>query len=325
MTFSGSLKGLAPAIHRRHRLHDLSRDWPETNCYVDLWIELLAWLGFEPLAGLGFTVEMDFEGDQFTFFKFPHCDLDDLYGVKVAELAIYDNIENHLREQIERDRVVLIETDAFYLPDAQGVAYHIEHSKTTVAVVRIEPQSDRMDYFHNAGFFSVEGADYAGLVMRDRQEETLFPYAEFVKFGGARADRTPDTARRLLRRRFACVPKSNPVKAFARRLERDAPALLLREPLYFHKYAFNTLRQLGANFELLASHLEWLAAPGVPDLSPIVGNCRVISAGAKTLQFQLARMASRKRFIDAAPALAPMADAWEAIMDGIGAALADGL
>ena len=34
--------GLAPAgPYVPHPLHDSGRDWPETNCYVDLWIELL--------------------------------------------------------------------------------------------------------------------------------------------------------------------------------------------------------------------------------------------------------------------------------------------
>src|SRR5437764_1654107 len=49
-----------PADHARHALHDETRDWPETNCYVDLWIELLAARGFAPEAALGFTLTQDF-------------------------------------------------------------------------------------------------------------------------------------------------------------------------------------------------------------------------------------------------------------------------
>ena len=49
--------------------------WVEKNCYVDVWIELLHALGLEPLAMLAFTVAVDFEGDQWTFFKPSHDDL----------------------------------------------------------------------------------------------------------------------------------------------------------------------------------------------------------------------------------------------------------
>jgi Domain of unknown function (DUF1839) len=72
-----AITALHPADHVRHALHDESRDWPETNCYVDLWIELFAARGFAPEAALGFTLT-DFEGDQFTFFKFPLQDLEAL-------------------------------------------------------------------------------------------------------------------------------------------------------------------------------------------------------------------------------------------------------
>ncbi|MBE7204408.1 MAG: DUF1839 family protein, partial [Parafilimonas terrae] len=66
-----------------HALHDAGRDWPETNCYVDLWIELLHGRGLVPEAMLGFTLRQDFEGDQFTFFKPPTGDIERLYGLEV--------------------------------------------------------------------------------------------------------------------------------------------------------------------------------------------------------------------------------------------------
>ena len=36
-----AIGGLDPATYRPHRLHDIERHWPETNCYVDLLIEVL--------------------------------------------------------------------------------------------------------------------------------------------------------------------------------------------------------------------------------------------------------------------------------------------
>ena len=30
---------LNPSGYQRHRIHTQERDWAETNCYVDIWIE----------------------------------------------------------------------------------------------------------------------------------------------------------------------------------------------------------------------------------------------------------------------------------------------
>ena len=39
----------------------------------------------------------------------------------VQEIA--NRVENHVREQIRRGRLTLVEMDSFYLPDTQGTAY----------------------------------------------------------------------------------------------------------------------------------------------------------------------------------------------------------
>lgn len=66
----------SPREHASHALHQGERVWVETNCYVDLWVEMLHGMGFDPRAALAFTVTQDFEGDQFTFFKFPLEDIE---------------------------------------------------------------------------------------------------------------------------------------------------------------------------------------------------------------------------------------------------------
>ena len=71
---------LNPATYQRHLIHGEQRVWPETNCYTDVIIELLHGLGREPIAALPFAFAIDFEGDQWTFFKFPDSDLDELSG-----------------------------------------------------------------------------------------------------------------------------------------------------------------------------------------------------------------------------------------------------
>jgi hypothetical protein len=316
------LGGLHPDAHRPHALHDPARDWPETNCYVDLWIEVLAALGHDPVAALGFTAAQDFEGDQFTFFKFPPEDLAELFGLRVQELAIYDRLETHIAEQLARGRLALVEVDAFYLPDARGVSYGLEHSKTTIATIRIDVAARRLDYFHNAGYFTLDGADYDGALQNEpRCAELLFPYAEFVKIG-----RRPETdprhaAHALLRKHVALAPQANPVRAFAARLRAESGALAARDPAFFHKYAFNTLRQLGANFALLGDHLAWLAADGREFADPVAA-CAALSVGAKSFQFQLARAMARRRVEAAAAPLDELAAIWDKALGGLRAALA---
>src|SRR5262245_58627062 len=110
------ISGIAPETYQRHALHDSGRHWPETNCYVDLVIEVLSASGFDPTSVMGFTLAQDFEGDQFTFFKMPTADLTRLYGVEVLELSIFDRLESHVVEQLSRGRLPLVEVDAHFLP-----------------------------------------------------------------------------------------------------------------------------------------------------------------------------------------------------------------
>src|SRR4051795_7634725 len=122
---------LDPTRYQRHPIHGADRHWAETNCYVDVWVELLHALGFEPIAALPFTLAIDFEGDQWTFFKFALADLHELYGLDVQELAIWRPLVAHIEEQVTLGRPVLVELDSFHLPDTAGSAYRIAHVKST--------------------------------------------------------------------------------------------------------------------------------------------------------------------------------------------------
>jgi hypothetical protein len=313
------IKGLSAAGYRRHSLHDLSRDWPETNCYVDLWIEILGASGMNPVAGMSFTAMQDFEGDQFTFFKFPLADLEALYGTVVQELAIYDDLAGHCEEQIARGRMPLVEVDGFYLPDTKGVSYRAEHTKTTVAINSIDSTARSLDYFHNAGFFTLQGEDFDGLFRRLPQQQSvpdvLFPYAEFVKFCAAPINGTPlERAHRLMRQHVRSIPQVNPIRAYHRAFKHHVARLAAKPPAFFHKYAFNTLRQLGSNHELLSSHLEWLDAMGLAGLDRAIEMTRLISQTAKSMQFQLARSAARKTFVGYDAQCEKMAEAYDLAM-----------
>ena len=82
-------------------------------------------------------MRQDFEGDHFTFFKFPLEDLEALFGLAVQELAIYDSVESHTLAQLERGRPVLIEVDSSLAARCRP-AYRKEHVKTTVAAIAID-------------------------------------------------------------------------------------------------------------------------------------------------------------------------------------------
>ena len=126
------------AAYVSHPLHGDERTWPETNCYVDLWIEVLHAHGLEPLAGLAFTLGLDWEGDQYTFYKNPHDELRSLYGIDVQELNIWRGLAVHAAEQAAMGRILLAEVDAFFLPDTAGVSYRFGHTKTTIGVAAID-------------------------------------------------------------------------------------------------------------------------------------------------------------------------------------------
>lgn len=309
---------LDPQNYSRHPLHDHERDWPETNCYLDVWIEVLPALGLPPEACLGYSITQDFEGDQFTFFKVPLEDLEALYGLRITELAIYDRVETHVLEQIKRGRISLVEVDSYYLPDTQGVGYRQAHGKTTVAVNRIDIENRTMDYFHGLGLYRLEGEDFDGIFWRNAAEGALpfLPYTEFVKFPEDKPDEAHirSTAEQLLVQHLAKRPENNPIRAFADVFPDQVAEVAERPFEFFHLYAFNTLRQLGANFELFNAHLTWLSAGKSPDLDEAAANAKRISEVCKIIQFQLARAVMRKKFDKLAAALDPAGEAWDQLV-----------
>jgi hypothetical protein len=314
---------LDPATYSRHRLHDGGRAWSESNCYVDLWIELLHTSGLEPLAALPFTFAVDVEGDQWTFFKFPLADLNALYGVDVIELQIWRPITVHLDEQLAIGRPALVEVDAFYLPDTAGTSYRAEHVKTTIGIQALDVTAQRAGYFHNAGYYELGTADFVGVFRLEghlTDPGYLPPYVEVAKLGV----RPPVAGGALvaasierLGAHLARAPLENPFHRYAARLCADLESLT-GEPLSeFHRYAFATLRQCGAAFELGGAYLRWLETNGEHELERVATACDVIATTAKALQFKIARSVTTNRPFDPAPMLAIMATAWHETMTAL--------
>jgi len=313
---TGPIRHLDPRTYQRHLIHGEGRAWAETNCYVDVLVELLHGLGFEPIVALPFTLRIDFEGDQWTFFKFPHVDLLELFALDVNELNPWRSLVHHVDEQVALGRPVLVELDSFFLPDTRGTAYKLAHVKSTVAVNEIDIDARHMGYFHGQGYYHLDGDDFVDVFQLDGlvHERMLPPYIEYVK----RIDRAVPTegrplveaSLRCLEGHLALLPTRNPFHAFKERFQRDLEWLMGEDVETFHQYSFATLRQYGACFELVETYLQWLSDEGEPGLDEPIEAFRDISATAKAFQFQLARAMARKRALPLEP-LDRMGELWQ--------------
>jgi hypothetical protein len=315
-----SLLGLDPASYSSHELHDPGRTYVETNCYTDILIELLHARGDEPLAALGCTVRMDFEGDQWTFFKPLPEDLQALFGIDVHEMQPYRSLPEQAAEQIAQGRTLIVELDSWYLPDTLATAYRCEHVKSSVVVEGIDPAGERLRYFHGAGLYELGDEDYRGVfrIGGDFSGDVLPPYTELVRFdAGVRLHGAElrEAARALLRGHLAHRPESNPFVRFGAQLERDLPRLLDGDASDYHAYAFATVRMAGSAFEIASSQAQWLlgdeAGPVCEALGQIVEGCKVLS-------FRLAR----RRPFEPESVLATSTMAWEQAMELLDAAVA---
>ncbi len=315
-----SLLGLDPASYSPHPLHSPERSYIETNCYTDVIIELLHARGEEPLAAMGCTLRMDFEGDQWTFFKPYVEDLEELFGVDIHEMQPYRPLPEQAAEQLAAGRTLIVELDSWYLPDTAATSYRREHVKTSVAVEAIDLSAERLRYFHAAGLYELAGEDYRGVfrIGRELLADVLPPYTELVRFDAGkplRGEELRTRARALVRGHLARRPPSNPFVRFGAQLERDLPRLLEGDAEEYHAYAFATVRMVGSAFEVAGTQARWLlgeeAAGACAALQRIVEGCKILS-------FRLAR----RRAFDPEETLQALAAAWAQAMDQLDASLA---
>jgi hypothetical protein len=314
------LPALDPSHYPRHALHAEDRVWVEKNCYIDIWIEVLHALKLEPLAVLPFTVALDFEGDQWTFFKPPHDELRDLYGIDVQELNVWRPLLDHAIEHVGAGKLISTEADAFWLPDTAGTDYQSSHTKTTIVIAEIDVEAERMGYFHNAGYYTLADEDFRR-VLRIRQPEeapldaNVLPlFAELLRIDGV--VRRPATelaaaSAALLRKHLARVPAHNPVAAFRERFGDDLPWLQEQGLAHYHAWAFGTIRQLGAAFEALAMSLRWQERHGAGHHEEAAAAFDRISTTCKTLILKAARAVNSRKPLDVSELLGEAERAWE--------------
>lgn len=296
--------------HRAHELHRGERIWRDGAGPVDLWIELLHGNGLDPHAGLAFTVTQDFEDDQFTLARLPQEDIEKLYGLQVQELSVFDSLEERAMVQTRRGNIVLVEVDAFFLPDTRAPSYRSEHAKTTIGIDVIDPDAKRLGYFHHTGYHLLDDDDYDGVLRTSPAHaaeqggaagtvhgQALFPHVEFAKrvrdplAGTALAEVSADLlCAHLLRR-----PMHNPIERWRAAFPEHVDTMLSRGEAYARLCACNVMHPLGANFELLAHYLQWMREHGfdIP-VSTHLG-ARRIASEAMVMQCRLARALSHSK------------------------------
>jgi hypothetical protein len=309
---------LDPATYRPHRVHGESRIFEETNCAADLWIEALHALDHDPVVAMGFTLSSDFDGDQWRMFKFAAHDLRVLFGVEFDEFNVWRPLADHVVELLSARRMVTIDVDGWHLPDTAGLTYHCGHQKTTIMAQMIDVEERALGYFHNTSYYELGGDDFDALFGRGGDEPPVLPpYVEAVRLdairdpGAVPVASALELARDHLHRR----PNTNPLARLRKRLEEDLPWLRSQDLDVFHRYAFGTVRQCGANAELGADYAEWLgrhdgALPAVPAAAEHFGS---LATGMKSLEFLLAR-ASRGRVVDLGGVFDKLEDSWESAM-----------
>ena len=314
---------LDPIDYRPHPIHNHDRIWTETNCYVDLWIELLHSLGADPTPALAFVLSAGCDGRQWDFVKIMPEDLRTLYGIGVAEMNVWRPVLEHVLESLEDGVHVTVEVDGFWLPDTAGTSYRNQHTKTTIVPNLVDREDRVLGYFHNRGYFELTGADFDGVfnLAPEPHAEVLLPYIEQIRVDAAVldagfGDRDLDVARAHLARRAP----GNPVDVLARRIVADIPLVQAAGPDAFHLWSFGLLRQFGATAELAANYVEYLEGRGVTGAAEAAGRFRESASGAKAVQFRMAR-AARGRDVVLDEPLIEMSKNWMAAMDLVAGAL----
>jgi hypothetical protein len=300
---------LDPATYVPHRFHHDDRMWPETNCYVDLWIEVLHALHLDPAAPLPFLLSSDFDGEQWEFFKYPLEDLHHLYGIDVHEMNLWLPIEEHIERHLQLGHLLTIEADSWFLPDTAGVSYRLDHQKSSICPQMIDRTTKHLGYFHNRGYHELSGDDYDGVLQVGRSASVLPPYAELVDV--SRLRRPDDVTLRarvdeLVVHHLARRPESNPIDRLEAQILADVAWLRMNDQETFHGYAFATLRQCGAWAELAASFVGWLSNDSLRQSAEAFS---LLSETAKACQFKLAR-AARGKESDMSALFETMSSAW---------------
>lgn len=308
-----------PVDYQPHFTHGPQRIWQETNCYLDLWIEVLNALGHDPLPALGCLLAADHDGFNWSFAKQQPEDLRRLYGLEVGEENVWLPMLELIESGTARGVLHTVEVDSWWLPDAAGTAYRSDHVKTTITPTKIDAGRRLLWYIHNAGLYELSGDDFDGVFgLCPDAQPVLPPYIEVIRHRPDRA--LPGAMEIIAREQFSRRAAGNPVERLATAVAAAADWLPEAGIDKFHPWAFASLRQCGATAELLADFAGYIdgqftgsAAAAAP--------LREVASNAKSAQFKMARVASGRKG-DVTPALSAMVTGWQegfaTIADAIG-------
>lgn len=318
--------GPGPDTYVPHWLHNGGNlAWPVSNCYADMWIETLHWLGLDPRPVLAAALACDFEGDQWTLFKPLPGDLFALYGIDVAELNAWRTLPEQITEQIAAGRLLTIEVDAFHLPDTAATSYHVRHQKSTILATAIDHGGRCLHYFHDAGYHVLADADYDQILTGDQADGIrLPPYVEIVKLDRLHVPSAAELrwrAAALAREHFERRPLANPYERAAERHDAVVGGLVTTRA-DFNDYLFAGLRQAGAASQYAAAMLQWLAAE-FPGLASPAALFDELARGTHMMLLRTARTVRRRQTVATAPIWRDLARLWSRAVAALDVALPD--
>ena len=299
-----------------HDWHRGERIWSTTNAHLDVWIELLHALELDPAAVLMPTLCVDFNGDQWSFTSICPSDLWACYGIAVEDLIVWRPLLAHLVEQLDRGNAVLVEVDAFHLPDMMGSSYQREHAKTLIAVTGYDRHAHRMRYLHGSAGATVGGGDLDALMTAGIGGAQLPPHAQIVKLDRIAHRTVSERAQvgvALARFHATRIPAANPVRAFGEALRAHGAWLAGGDAEHYQRWAFATLHQCGSSFELGADVCDWL---GTHDeaVGDAARHLRLLAHSARGLHQRLVRVSQSGRMPDVTLTVEEMARSWDDTM-----------
>jgi len=299
-----------------HPWHSGERVWTTANSHVDVWVELLHTMDLDPAPVLLSTICADFEGDQWTHTNVSRADLWAAYGIAVDDLCVWRPLLAHLVEQFDRGNAVLVEVDAFHLPALIGTIYQRQHVKTLIAATGYDRHAHRLRYLHGTAGADVGGRDLDALLTAGIGSAQLPPSSWIVKLDRM-SPRTPAERAQvgvaLARLHGTRIPARNPVRLFGEALRLHGVWLAGGDAEHYERWAFATLHQCGASFELAADVCAWLASHGQP-VEPAIPPLRSLALSARALHDRLVRVSQSGKMPDVMHSIDDMARSWDEAM-----------
>ena len=233
---------------------------------------------------------MDFEGDQWTFFKPPPEDLERLFGVDIHEMQPYRPLPLQIAEQIERGRTIIVELDSL-VPARHRLHQLPRRARQDLGGRRRDrPRGETLRYFHSAGLFRAQRRGLPRRLPARRDSRTTCcrrtpSSSASTPAARWRARQLRAAARALLADTSSGARASNPFERFGAAARPELPELLEAEPrgLSRLRLRHRAHGRLGVRGRSPSTRLAaGRRAPTATPMAEIVDGC-------KALSFRLAR------------------------------------